>query len=332
MKVLLYYDNPKRIALSGIGTALQHQQKALTLANVEYTLNPKDDFDIAHINTYFPKSKRVLKKCLKKNIPVIVHGHSTIEDFKNALKGWKIMALWFNPNLIWFYKHANHIIAPTEYAKRLILSYNSNANIDVVSNGIELDLFKKNINAIDKFKKCFNIANEKVVISVGFPFQRKGILDFIKIAEKFPDIKFIWFGHLNNCLIQTKVKKAIKKSTKNCIFPGYYKQEILLGAYQYSKCVLFPSYEETEGIVTLEALASGTPLLIRDIPVYNTRFIDNQNCYKAHNIDEFITKLEYILNNDNSQMTKCGLDTIKEVDLKIIGNQLKDIYQKILKK
>ncbi|MBQ7995955.1 MAG: hypothetical protein IJ247_07090 [Bacilli bacterium] len=56
----------KKSKKSGIGRALRHQIAALTSAGLEYTFNPKDSFDIAHINTYFPASKRLSKELKKK--------------------------------------------------------------------------------------------------------------------------------------------------------------------------------------------------------------------------------------------------------------------------
>ena len=66
MKVLLYFENIKSISKSGIGRALKHQIRACEMSGIEYTLNPKDDYDIAHINTYMSKSYHVLKQAKKK--------------------------------------------------------------------------------------------------------------------------------------------------------------------------------------------------------------------------------------------------------------------------
>ena len=52
MKILLYTENEKILSKSGLGKAIKHQMNALNAVNVEYTTNPKDDFDIAHINFY----------------------------------------------------------------------------------------------------------------------------------------------------------------------------------------------------------------------------------------------------------------------------------------
>ena len=62
MKVLLYTEKEKLISKSGLGKAIKHQMNALKENNVEYTTNPKDDYDIVHINYYGPKSYELAKK------------------------------------------------------------------------------------------------------------------------------------------------------------------------------------------------------------------------------------------------------------------------------
>ena len=66
MKILLYTENQKMIGKSGLGKAIKHQMKALDKVGVNYTLNSKEDYDILHINTYFPKSYFMAKKAKKK--------------------------------------------------------------------------------------------------------------------------------------------------------------------------------------------------------------------------------------------------------------------------
>ncbi len=333
MKVLLYFEDEKKIRKSGIGRALKHQIAALKSQGIEYTLSSKEQFDIAHINTYFPKSKILLKKCKRRGIPVIVHGHSTLEDFKNSFRLWRVMALWFNPNLLSFYRQADMIITPTEYSKKCIDNYHLNTPTYVCSNGIEPSEYVFDEEKVKKFQEYFHLKDgQKVVIGVGFPFNRKGIKDFFYVASKFPAITFIWFGYLQRILTSIDVLKAIKNRPNNVIMPGYISNDIIKGAYHYAACLFFPSYEETEGIVTLEALASNCPLLIRDIGVYSDWLSDNYNCYKAKNNEEFIEKLNYLLTHDNSQIIKNGFEVIKNRSLNNVGYRLKELYLKVLKK
>ena len=333
MKVLLYFESEDKIKKSGIGRALRHQITALTSAGIEYTLDPKDTYDIVHVNTYFPKSKSLVKKAKKKGIPVIVHGHSTKEDFRDSFRLWKLMKLWFYPNLMWFYKNADLIITPTEYSKRCIDAYNLGTEVIYVSNGISKEEYKYDEKKIEDFKKHFNIKEgEKVVIGVGFPFNRKGIKDFFAVAEKLPEVRFIWFGALQRILTQPNVLRAIKHRPKNVEMPGYIDNSIIKGAYRYAECLFFPSYEETEGIVVLEALASSCPALVRDIGVYSDWLEDGRDCYKGKNNEEFLEKIKYISSHDNKKVIEEGMKRVEERELFIIGQELKKAYEYLLNK
>ena len=84
MKILLYTEMEKMVAKSGLGKAIKHQMKALELAGVEYTTNPKDEFDILHINTYFPYSYDLALRSKKAGKKIVYHAHSTEEDFRNG--------------------------------------------------------------------------------------------------------------------------------------------------------------------------------------------------------------------------------------------------------
>ena len=327
MKVLLYFESQKAIKKSGIGRAMRHQTEALKLANVPFTLNKDDAFDIAHINTLFFKSKRLLKKCHKLHIPAIVHGHSTLEDFRQSFRCWKLVKFWFNHQLLYMYKHADSIITPTNYSKHLIDNYQLGTPVKAISNGIDVEAYARDENKIKAFKDYFHITDEKVVIGIGLPFIRKGIDDFFEIARAFPDVTFIWFGHLAKILTQGKVLRAIKRRPSNVIMPGYIANDIIKGAMQYASALLFPSREETEGIVVLEALASHLCCLVRRIPVYDGWLKEGENCYMASDVDEFIEKLNLLLCSDNTQFTNKGYEVVKTKTLDKIGQELKETYE-----
>lgn len=332
MKVLLYFEKQDKIKKSGIGRALQHQITAVTSAGLEYTLDPNDTFDIAHVNTYFPASKRLVKRLKRKGIPVIVHGHSTKEDFRESFAFWKVMALWFYPNLMWFYKHADFIITPTEYSKGLIENYKKGVPVKAISNGIAPEEYVYKEENEKAFYDFFGFEKtDRVVMSAGFYFKRKGLHDFIEVARQFPDIKFVWFGYLRPLGRTRFIKKAIKNKPSNVYLPGYVPSPVIKGAFHCAECFFFPSYEENEGIVVLEGLVCKRPVLLRDVGVYKGWTEDGVNCYKAKNNDEFVEKLAYILGHDNSQIIENGQILVKERTLDKIGLQLKETYEQVIK-
>lgn len=78
-------------------------------------------------------------------------------------------------------------------------------------------------------------------------------------------------------LVPGYIKTAIKNAPENLCFPGYIERDELCEAYYL---FTFFSYEETEGIVVLEALACGIPALIGDIPFYEGWLTDRKTSTK----------------------------------------------------
>lgn len=331
MKVLLHSDKMKQIEKSGVGRAIKHQMKALELNNVEYTLDPKDDYDIIHINTIFPESYLIGKKAKRMGKKVIFHAHSTEEDFKNSFILSNQVAPAFKVWLKKVYSSADLVLTPTPYSKKLLENYNLGKPIVDISNGIELEFFKKDIEAGNKFRESFGFSkDDKIIIAVGLYIERKGILDFVEMAKKLKDYKFVWFGYTNLNTVPLKIKEAVETKLDNLYFPGYVEREILKGAYSSADLFWFPTLEETEGIVLLEALAMKIPVLIRDIPIYEDWLEDGKNVYKASNMMEFEEKIREIVEKRLPDLTEEGYKIAKDRDIKIIGSKLKQIYEDVL--
>ncbi|MFV0380561.1 MAG: glycosyltransferase family 4 protein [Anaerorhabdus sp.] len=332
MKILLYFESEKMLQSSGIGRALKHQQAALTSVGIEYTTDPwEKDYDVLHINTVGINSESIIKRARKDNKPIIYHAHSTEEDFKNSFVLSNQIAPLFKKWLLSLYPLADEIITPTPYSKKLLEGYGINTPINALSNGIDLSRFEYNEEKVKAFKKYFNIDNnDKVILSVGLYFERKGILDFVEIAKSFPEYKFIWFGYTSPMIIPRSVREVTEDYPKNVFFPGYVKGPILEGAFMASNCFFFPSYEETEGIVVLEALAAKQEVLVRDIGVFDTWLEDGKNCYKAKNNEEFISKIKGIIEKELPSVSELGYITAKDRGIESIGKKLKVIYERVL--
>lgn len=330
MKVLLYLEAPDQLSKSGIGRAIKHQQKALEIAGIDYTMDPQDDYDLVHINTYGIKSWQLLRRSQKAGKRVIMHAHSTKEDFENSFIGSNMAAPLFKRHLMRFYQAADYLITPTDYSKRLIQSYGITTPISAISNGIDLSRYQQSDSKEAIFRAHFNLkSSDKVVISAGLFFERKGILDFVKVAKLMPEVTFIWFGYINHYLIPSHIRKIVQGDhPQNVIFPGYIKGDIYEGAMTGANAFFFPSHEETEGIVVLEALASRQNVLLRDIPVYEG-WIDESSAYLARDVLDFVRALEKILSGEMSK-TEAGYQVAAQKDIQVVAEALAAVYQKVM--
>lgn len=332
MKIKLYFGMEDAIKKSGIGRAFVHQKTALTLNHIDFTVDKDSlDYDILHINTITPDSIFQIRHARINGKKVIYHAHSTEEDFRNSFKFSNTVSGLYKKWLVYLYSSADVIITPTPYSQSLLESYHLDKPIYHVSNGVNLDDFNPSPQQIEAFCQQYHIMdNDIIVISVGWLFERKGFDTYVEVARKMPHIKFFWFGDIKLSNSTSKIKKLLKELPDNVILPGYVSGDVIKGAYGRANLFFFPSREETEGIVVLEALSCKTPVLVRDIPVFDPWLINHVNCYKGKTNDDFISLISKIVNHELPSTVIEGYKVAQERSLINIGKQLKVIYQKVL--
>lgn len=333
MKILLYFENEKLIKTSGIGRAMKHQMEALESQGIEYTTNPDcEDYDILHVNTYMINSSRLIAKAKKEGKKVIVHAHSTEEDFRDSFILSNQLSPIFKKIIMNVYSQGDYILTPTPYSKKILEGYGLVQPIEDISNGIDIQRFNYDEEKIKAFRKYFSLKEEdKVVIGVGLYFDRKGILDFVEVARQLPQYKFIWFGYTPLYTIPKHIRDVVNENhPTNVLFPGYVKGPIIEGAFSGSNAFFFPSKEETEGIVVLEALASRQNVIVRDIPVFDPWLEDKVNCYKGVSNEDFASLICGVVEEKLPSTKEAGRKTATARSIEEIGKRLKSIYEKVL--
>ena len=332
MKILLYTEGEKVIGKSGLGKAIKHQEMALKTAGIDYTFDLKDDYDILHINTYFPISYEVAKKAKKSGKKIVYHAHSTEEDYKNGFILSKQTASLFKKWLIKCYNLGDIIVTPTPYSKKILEGYGIDKKIYAISNGIEIEKFKKDLDKGIKFRKAYGYSKrDKVIIGIGLYIERKGIVDFVELAKRLPQYNFIWFGYSPLTATTKAVRDAVNTELPNLIFAGYVEQEMIASAMSGCDLYLFPTLEETEGIPIIEACASKCKTLIRDIPVFDGWLKDGVNTYKAKDLEQFEDKIVKIVEGKLPDLTKEAYKVAYDRRIEVVGVKLKEVYEEVLK-
>lgn len=331
MKIYIYKGGQSLVAKSGVGSAIHHQEKMLQAAGATVTDIWKEA-DIVQINTVLPDSPLVARRARQQGKKVIYYGHSTMEDFKNSFIGSNLAAPLFKKWICHCYGLGDRIITPTEYSRRLLMNYGLHREIYALTNGVDTDFFHKTEQARGRFRIFFHIpVDKKVVISAGHLIHRKGIQDFLEMAKRMPDVIFLWFGGGNNALIPAEIKKAVAEKPENVIFAGFQPPKILRDAYCGADAFAFFSYEETEGIVVLEALSCEIPVIVRDIPVYEGWLTDGVQVRKATDLDSYEQAIRDILFRESREevqgRTRAGRSLAEKHSMKMTGEKLYQIEQ-----
>ena len=267
MRVQLYGGSLALVRKSGVGKAVEHQRAMLERCGV--TVTDHSDARIVHCNTVFPDAWLSAHWARLRGRKVVYYGHSTMEDFRNSFRGSNRLAPLFRWWITRCYNSGSIVITPTEYARRLLLSYGVRVPVYVLSNGVDTSFFCPSQERRKAFRKKYDLSDtDRAVLSVGHMIARKGLAEFVELARSMPETRFFWFGYTAPEMIPAYIRRAVETAPPNVVFPGFVSPEELRDAYCGCDVFAFLSREETEGIVVLEALACGVPTVLRDIPVY----------------------------------------------------------------
>ena len=329
MSIYLYRGGEKLVGRSGVGQAIRHQADSLTQCGVTVTDRFAPDTDAVHINTVLPDSVAAALLARLRGRKVVWYGHSTMEDFRGSFRGSDLLSPLFRRWITFCYGLGDVVLTPTPYSRRLLAGYGLRKPVYSLSNGVDTVFFHPDPAAKDAFRRRYGLKpDEKAVISVGHTIARKGLPEFLELARRMPDVRFLWFGWTDPRLVPAAITRAIRNAPPNVLFPGFVDRERLREAYQGADVFAFLSHEETEGIVVLEALACGIPTVLRDIPVYDGWLEDRKTVYKASNPGEFQRIVMDLLAGTLPDLTAAGRQAAEERSLEAVGERLKDIYRK----
>ena len=325
MRVRLYGGSLSLVRKSGVGQAVEHQRAMLKRCGTDVTDRP--DAEIVHCNTVFPDTWLAAHWARLQGRKVVYYGHSTMEDFRNSFRGSNRLASLFRWWITQCYNSGSIVITPTEYARRLLLSYGVRVPVYVLSNGVDPSFFCPSGERRKAFRKEYGLSDtDRAVLSVGHMIARKGLVEFVELARSMPEIRFFWFGYTAPELIPAHIRQIVETAPPNVTFPGFVSQEELRDAYCGCDVFAFLSHEETEGIVVLEALACGIPTVLRDIPVYDGWLTDGLQVYKCRDDQRIRDRVEGLLSGSLPPLTAAGLKAARQRDLEVVGRRLRRIY------
>lgn len=325
-RVCLYSGAGKFMEKSGVGSAMRHQASMLrSLGSQIVGLWRRPD--VVQLNTIFPDSVIVGLVAKALGIPVVVFAHSTREDFEQSWVGAATLAPWFEKWLGVVYRRGDVVVTPTPYSRSIISNYRIKAPIKVLTNGVDTTFFSGGPGARARFRLRYGVPqDQKVVLSVGHLMARKGIVEFVDLARSMPGAMFFWAGTApSEAMMTPEVRAALAQLPANVRLMGHVSPDEIRDAYAGADLFCFMSHEETQGIVVLEALASGVPVLVRDIPVY-AEWLPDTAVHRASTTAEFASVARAVLAGEAADLTGEGRALAEQHDLTWVSHELAAVH------
>lgn len=335
MNTVCVYKDPLMYGAHGITSAVEHQRKALEIQGIEVKGKPIEPYDVIHINWPGPTSYLRLRQAQKRGKVGIVFVHVG----RSIDRGFTLSQYLAKPlvNRYWLsmiYNTADRVIAPTEYAKEKMKDFDVDPEkIRVVSNGVDFSKIQYSQQERRRYRERYNM-DRPTVITIGQVKPRKDVSTFVEVARELPRYKFFWFGQTIDwsSMFGDQTDKVIYNSPENVRFTGYV--ESIDAALSSGDLFFFPSKEENEAIVLLEAAAHGLPIVTRDLPAYKGLLIDGQSCLKGEETEEFVELIKDVMekNKVKERLTKNAKEEAKKYSLENIGEKYLEIYKEFYEK
>lgn len=139
--------------------------------------------------------------------------------------------------------------------------------INVVPNGVNLNLYS-GVERDYEFRRKYAADNEKIILFVGRLVYEKGIQNLIaampKVLNSYHDAKLIVAGK-GGMMDELKAQVNSMGISNKVYFTGYLNSKDVTKMYKCADVAVFPSTYEPFGIVALEGMLSGTPVVVSDI-------------------------------------------------------------------
>jgi glycosyltransferase involved in cell wall biosynthesis len=139
--------------------------------------------------------------------------------------------------------------------------------INVIPNGVDLHIY----DGIEKdydFRRQYAMDNEKIILFVGRLVYEKGIQNLIaampKILSNYHDAKLIIAGK-GGMIDELRAQVDYLGLGNKVYFTGYLNSKQVKKMYKCADIAVFPSTYEPFGIVALEAMLSGNPVVTSDV-------------------------------------------------------------------
>ena len=295
--------------------------------------------DIMHINNPGFLAQTAISISSQLHIPIVGTSHFMPENITHYLhlpdqiekllntSIWKIYAK--------FYEKLNLIISPTQTAADLLKKLIVGTEVEVISNGIDLKRFNPK-NDGEYLKKKYKIPQKPTLLFVGRLDKEKCLDTFIRaiaIIQDKVDLHAVIAGKGKE---EKKLRELAEELGVSSLitFTGYVPEKDLQNLYKVGDIFVMPSIAELQSLVTMEAMASGLPIIGADAVALPHLIHNEQNGFLFIPQDEndLADKLLRLLQDEKlrEKMAAESLHAIKKHDMKKTIEKIEKAYTRVI--
>jgi glycogen(starch) synthase len=203
-------------------------------------------------------------------IPMIATIHATEKGRMNGVISSALSRMVHEAEWKLMYEAWRVIVCSTFMGRELERDFHlPSEKIDIIPNGIDIHTFDRyQSEDLSLFRHMYASDEERLVFSVGRMVHEKGFHVLVSAAAEVlkahPEVKFVVAGK-GEKLEDLRNRVWDLGIEENVMFTGYVDEDTKNRLYLVSDLAVFPSLYEPFGIVALEAMAAGCPVVVSNV-------------------------------------------------------------------
>lgn len=260
-------------------------------------------YDILHSHTPGPVGMVADQVSRMRGIPHVHTFHGFFPDYSHYYFGdGQLSVSVINMFAAWWANRVNFLIVPSLKVKTWLESISVTKEIRVIPNGIDLSMFNRGSGRKSRYliRKGIVGSEDFVLLFVGRIAKEKSVkrlIDaFAPLAVVHPNIKLVLVGdgpdkpELEEYVVATGLESRVT-------FTGYVNSADMPEVYRAADVFTFLSTSETQGMVVLEAMASGLPVIVQNDAAYEDTVFHGVNGFAIEDAEGFRAAVETLYAN-----------------------------------
>ena len=279
-----------------------------------------DEFqpDILHINSEWLVGYFGAIYAHHRKVPCIFTFHTLWEDYiqNYAPILREKISKKIGRDIVKFYlKTANHILAPTPQTAQTVRKYGIDTPVELLPTGIPESMFKLNEAGVERmreevFSNFPQLKDRKILLFAGrvakeknLPFLLPVLKRVNQLLERAPSTSgdttkraALLVAGDGNFMQDLKDLVEQQQLAQDVFYLGYVERDDLASLYHLADVFTFPSKTETQGLVTVEAMTAGLPVVaIGEMGTIDVMQGDNGGFMVPEDVEIFSQKVFQLL-------------------------------------
>ena len=313
---------------------------AITRSWIIYRKLKKLNVDIIHSQHPFNVGKAALRYARKLGVPIVFTNHTRYDIYTHfvPLLPQKFLKWYVRKASVSYANKCDVVISPTQSIKEMLIDWGMMSKIEVIPTGIKIEQFSAGNG--NKIRDKFSIADDEILFLTVSRLTKEKSVDFlIKVFARLKKInpnrkiKFMIVGDGSDKMRLEKIAENIGVKS-SIVFTGAVPHSDIADYFKAGDIFMYSSFSETQGIMIVEAMASGIPVVAVKAPGAMDIIASGADGILSPNVEEaFAQRAQSLVDDENlrKKIMKNAIKKAEEYSIDKCAEKMIKVYEEIEK-